>query len=134
MTPTRQQAAVGEGLALGCIALGVEQLRYDRFRVELAFRQAWRQWPSSSRFPQIRVDLGRSHIMPIVIKSPRRSGSVAAWSRGRVLTPYLTGVCDGVEDAADILKVSCGVELVAWARLAREFTRLLGAPAIDDSQ
>ncbi|MFI6029573.1 hypothetical protein [Amycolatopsis magusensis] len=121
-TPAHQQTCVGEGLALGCLALGVTEIPSESFRIRLAFQRAWRKWPLNHHFPQIRADLGRSDILTILRKSPRRRSPLAAWARGRTLNPYLTGTVPSLDDAAEILAVSSGVALAAWMQLARDFT------------
>ena len=127
MTTVQQQVAVGEGLAIGCLDLGVSAVTSSKMAVELAFQRASPGWPRSSAFPSIHASLPRNDFLTIVHKSQNRRGPiVAAWSCERTLTPYLT--MDGwtIEDAADLLQESCGVPLRDWTDLARRFVEDLG--------
>lgn len=57
ITPTRQRNTVSEGMALGLLMAGRDELLYDKGRVDLAFEGAWRGWEFRGRFPQVSTDL-----------------------------------------------------------------------------
>ncbi len=132
MTAVQQQVAVGEGLAIGCLNLGVSAVTSQKMTVELAFQRAWRGWARSSTFPRIHASLPRNDFLTIVHSSANRRGStVAAWSCDRRLTPYLT--VDGwtIDDAAELLQGSCGVPVQDWTDLAKLFVEDLGEGNVD---
>lgn len=50
MTKAMQETTVGEGLALGCLSLGIIAVTSNKMDVEFAFGRAWRNWPQADRF------------------------------------------------------------------------------------
>ena len=54
LSKATQETSVGEGLALGCIALGVSSVMGSKMDVESGFRHAWSNWSYRSLFPTIR--------------------------------------------------------------------------------
>jgi hypothetical protein len=56
MTRARQETIVGEGFALGCVAVGRDSFNGQKMSIEFAFAHAWTRWPYSARFPAVRAD------------------------------------------------------------------------------
>lgn len=76
----QQQTTVGEGLAVGCLALGVVGVTTEKMAVEFAFRKAWRSWAYAVRFPVINAGPSRDDIVHVIGDSAeRRSPYAAAW-------------------------------------------------------
>lgn len=57
---TTQQVEVGDGLALGVLAAGVDAITANKLSVDFAFGYAWRRWAFASRYPQVRGDVARN--------------------------------------------------------------------------
>lgn len=126
LTKAAQETAVGEGLAVGCLALEVIAVTAEKMAVEFAFRRAWRDWEWSSPFPAIHASHARNDLLRILRASPRRRGAIiAAWSSGRVYEPHLRGDWN-LAEAGEILESATGVPLRGWMELARAFTEDLG--------
>lgn len=117
MSKPVQQTAVGEGFALGCVALGCESFNDQKLSIELAFAHAWRRWPYSSRFPAVRGD----DIIGIIGKSPRRrSAHLSGWANEWPFEPYIADGWDAV-DVADLLASEAEIPLAGWRDLAQTF-------------
>lgn len=112
---------VGQGLAAGCLAIGVVGVTSGKQAVEFAFGRAWRRWEYAPRFRFIRADIQRNDILHIIHKSERRRGGhIAAWSRGRWFEPYFREGQD-VAAAAEVLPEWTDVPWPAWVQLAEAF-------------
>lgn len=57
LTSSRQRNAVSEGMALGMLMCGRDELRFDKLRIDLAFEGAWRSWSYRNQFSQVSTDL-----------------------------------------------------------------------------
>ncbi|WP_019873209.1 hypothetical protein [Sporichthya polymorpha] len=127
-TAVQQQTTVGEGLAVGCLAIGVTSVTARKLTLELAFSRAWRDWHPAREFLAICTTLARNDIVTILSRSERRRGPVwAAWTLDRGLyVPYLTQDWT-VEETADELESSCGVGREDWKDLAGSFVHALQA-------
>lgn len=126
MTPVQQQTDVGEGLAVGCLAIGVQWFTSARMPVEFAFGRAWPSWAWASSFPSIKTSLQRNDIIRILSRSERRrSAFIAAWKEDRVFTPYLFDSERPISEAAELVELSCGVPLAGWMELATLFVNQL---------
>ena len=109
---------MGEGLALGCIALQIDVVEGSKMDFELSFRRAWRSWPYRSAFPVVRADVGRDDLLRIVGRSQRRrSAHLTGWTSQWPFVPYIAETWS-VEEAGEILEGSTGVPLVGWVALA----------------
>jgi hypothetical protein len=116
-----QETAVGEGLALGCIALQVDVVEGSKMDLEFAFRRAWSGWPYRSTFPVVRADVRRDDLLRILGKSERRrSAHLTGWASQWPFVPYIAETWS-VEDAGTILEGSTGVPLAGWVELAQAF-------------
>ncbi len=133
LSKAQQGTTVGEGLALGCVALGVDLVEGSKVDLEFAFRRAWRGWPYRFNFPAVRADVGRDDLLSLLDKSEgRRSAHLTGWSSQWPFQPYKLGNWT-VEDVADLLPG--GVPLAGWKHLASTFlAELVGSsPASTDA-
>ena len=121
-TRASDQTDVGQGLALGCLAVGVTAVTANKQALEFAFRRAWQDWPHRQKFRFIHASAERNDILHIVRKSERRRGAIlAAWELGRWAEPYLREDHD-LDEAAQMLPAWTGVPWDGWVQLGRLFT------------
>jgi hypothetical protein len=127
MTKAQQETAVGEGLAVGVLAVGVEAVTSSKVSVEFAFRRVWRDWPPRSLFGQVRADVERDSIIRILRDSEDRRGSyVAYWTfDGPEYVPVLRQDWR-VEECGDAIAEGSGVPFAQWVELAEAFVTALG--------
>lgn len=126
LTKAQQETSVGEGLAVGCLTIGVVAVTSKKMEVEFAFIRAWRGWAWSSHFPAVHATHARNDLLRILHASPRRRGPVLAeWSSDREYQPYLREGWE-VAEAGKSLESWTGVPLQDWAELARTFAEDLG--------
>lgn len=105
------------------------EFAFDKFRVDLAFEHAWRDWPEHyrSQFPQVNTDLRKGTdavwVMTHADENKKTYVFFWDWSDGK-LTIYGRGEWDS-DDPADVefaLEVIDGdVPLEGWVSLARDF-------------
>jgi hypothetical protein len=130
-----QQSAVGQGLARGLLADGVEAVSSDKESIELAFGAAWREWRYTDEFPNVRASPGRSDLYRILQQSAGRRGIVvAAWNCRQWLTPYRLMEDLSTHEAAGALEHLCKVPWYAWQFLARGFVDNLRDDQVRRSQ
>lgn len=121
LSKARQQKIVGEGLAIGLLALGVEGVTSRKQAVEFAFGRAWRSWPHRSRFPQVRADILRNDILAILHASANRQGVIVAdWSCEQWCEPQIR-VDWPLEEAGEAVAEEAGVRFGQWVDLAEAF-------------
>ncbi|MGI8723031.1 MAG: hypothetical protein ACR2JG_12480 [Geodermatophilaceae bacterium] len=119
LSKATQETAVGEGLAVGCVALEVDAIEGSKMDLEFAFRRAWRSWPYRSTFPVVRAVVARDDLLRILGKSGgRRSAHLSGWASQWPFVPYVAESWT-VEDVAEILRGSTGVPLAGWVELAQ---------------
>ncbi|GAA3596740.1 hypothetical protein GCM10022198_20890 [Klugiella xanthotipulae] len=121
LTKTRQHTIVGEGLALGCLAVGIEGLSNNKLTIDRAFRFAWVRWEYSKRFPGLNAGPRFDDILAILEKSSGRTGKPVAAFRaepGWGFVPYLTATVSNVTEAGARLEETSGIPLTAWKALA----------------
>lgn len=122
-----QETAVGQGLAVGCLALGVVAVTANKLTLELAFERAWRDWPSAGLFPVVRASLERNDLPGILRDSAgRRGGGIAWWACGREWVPVLGAGFDDAREAGDALETGTDVPVGDWRMLARDLVAALG--------
>lgn len=127
MTKAVQQTAVGEGFALGCVALGRHEFNGSKLAIVFAFIHAWRDWSYRSRFPAIRAGHDRNDLLSIISKSPRRrSPHLAGWVSEWPFVPYIADAWSP-EEVADLLAPEAEVPLGGWVQLVKHLLEDLDA-------
>jgi hypothetical protein len=122
-----QVAAIGEGLAVGCLVLGAGAVDPD-VDVTLAFGRAWRSWPWRSRFPAVRATVTGDVVRRILRRPIGRRDRVAYWSRDPGWTPRLR-VDRSARELGAHLAETTGVPLQGWLVLAATFLDARAASA-----
>lgn len=124
-TPTRQRNAVSEGMALGLLMCGRDELRYEKVSIDLAFAGAWRAWPQRGLFKQVDTDLrhGLDPIHVITRAGERHQVMNLYWDAGWPPTICVRGYWqDNVIDATEIAESIDGdLPAEAWHQLAETF-------------
>ncbi|WGD38245.1 hypothetical protein [Lysinibacter sp. HNR] len=121
LTKNRQQTIIGEGLALGCLDVGIEGLSANEVTISRAFRYAWVRWDYAKRFPAINAGPRYDDILTIMESSATRQGKPVAAFRpepGWGFVPFLRKTVPTVEEAAARLHETSGIPLTAWRALA----------------
>jgi hypothetical protein len=125
ITKAGQHKIVGEGLAVGLVALGVDAVTINERIVESAFGRAWQKWTCNPRFPQVRADVERNDIVGIVRGSARRLGPhMADWSCEGEYTPHLR-IGSTLEVAGAMIGERLGITYDQWLELAAGFVEQL---------
>lgn len=125
-TASRQRNSVSEGMALGLLMNGTDELPMDKVIVDLAFEGEFPRWSHSRHFPQVVTDLrnGLDGYIAITRADERKQAYHLFWSeRG---WPYVIHArarwddmdIDPREVAASIHK---DIPADAWGELARDF-------------
>ncbi|HTK64499.1 MAG TPA: DUF2795 domain-containing protein [Pseudonocardia sp.] len=140
-TPTRPRGAaaglnkaaqhkiVGEGLAVGLLALDVEAVTINRHLLESAFAHAWGGWTCSPVFPQVRAGAEHNDILAILRSSARRKGKqIANWSTEGEYSPRLR-VSSTLDQAGLAVGKPAGIAYHQWLALARAFVSQLDEEA-----
>ncbi|MFI7483060.1 hypothetical protein ACH9EU_11680 [Kocuria sp. M1R5S2] len=129
-TPSKvqQQTAVGEGLAIACLALGVDEVPNSKLDLEFAFNHAWQAWPHRSKFPQIRADMERTDILRILDDADgRRWAFVGSWTTDYTTWfPRLKQDNWGWAELADSAGGTFDVDLDGWISLAAPWLDHMG--------
>ena len=122
LTSVRQRTEVGEGLAVGCLVVGIAAVADDHGALDTAFAFTFADWPWSTRYPT--VLRARRPVLPPVLQesTSRRTLTVAQWipSRGLYVPQLrddawdLTGACTAIEEAT-------AVPARRWCDLAEAF-------------
>ncbi|MGW3788452.1 hypothetical protein ACWD5Z_27995 [Micromonospora chokoriensis] len=122
-TQAVQQTEVGDGLALGVLAVGVDSVPRDKMAIELAFRRAWRKWPHASTYPAIKAGPSFDDIyIQILLRSERRRWGCTVWrNEGNRLYPELVGESWTFEDGMELHVRASGVPEAGWRQLAELF-------------
>lgn len=114
MSKTQQEKTLDEGLALGAVMLGLDEVVWSLVGSEGAFRRAWSEWRYSHLFPSIRVEMARSDLKRILRMSDRRRGPRASgWTGAGPYFPWTDG--DEWDEVADIISEEIPAE--AWRDL-----------------
>lgn len=114
-TRARQQSHLGQGLAIGAIMIGVDQIHGNAVTLEFDFRAAWRAWPYRSRFPSIKAGPKDDEVFHVLASTVRRQGAVLAHWVGA--WPFVPVIRENwtPEDVAEVIEDSIPAE--AWASL-----------------
>jgi hypothetical protein len=114
---------VSQGIAIGLCVLERYEFKFDKFRVDMAFEHAWRDWPDryKSQFPQVTTDLskGTDAVWVMTHADERKQVTPLFWdSSDGKLTIYQRGDDWDSDDSGDVdyaLKMVDGdVPLDAW--------------------
>lgn len=119
-TKTRQQVALGQGLALGALMLGVESVNGNKPDLEWDFRRAWQDWEYTHHFPAVHVSIPRNDVLHILYDSKGRRGPILAyWEGSWPFVPTLR--VDGwtADEIAAIILES--IPAAAWEKLVRSW-------------
>lgn len=127
----QQRNAVSQGVALGLSVLERYEFKFDKFRIDMSFEQAWDGWPTEYRamFSQVNTDLRNGtdavYVMTRASESTR-SATPLFWDRtGSLITIRQRGDDWDSSDPDDVeyaLKmVGSDVPLDGWLSLATEF-------------
>ena len=132
LTRTRQRNAVSQGLALGLLLNGHDELPSDKVAVDLAFEGAWRDWTHRHLFSQVNTDLAKGLDAWNVITRADAAKQVLGphWTRDGYRWVITTRDADwSVDDPEDldhaVNMIGAGVSADAWSELAQEFLRRL---------
>lgn len=127
----QQQTAIGEGLAIACLALGVDEVPNNKLDLEFAFRHAWRAWPHRQKFPHVSANLERTDVLRILGDADgRRSAFVATWTTDyRAWFPDVKQDGWGWEELADNAGSNFGVDLHGWLAIAGPWLKHMGVAA-----
>lgn len=121
-----QQTLVGDGLAIGCLDIGITGLTAKKTELELSFNHAWRNFPlASTVFRQVHGDIERTDILAIFHKSPRRRSGRVTWEQNGPWWEFDLDVED-VEDVAGVISDVYGVGRDAWTTFTRSLAERLG--------
>ncbi|WP_433802611.1 hypothetical protein [Actinomycetospora sp. CA-084318] len=127
LTRARQQTEMGEGLAVGCLVVGVTGL--DPATADDALRTALETWPWATRYPALRRNPAVHDTMRT---SPgRRALTIAQWvfSRG-LAVPQLRDDEWDLPNACVRLEEATAVPARRWLDLTRAFLERLPDDAI----
>lgn len=128
LTATQQRNAVSEGAALGLVALGYDRIRYESWKVSLAFESAWRMWPYAKRFSQVDTDIrqGLNGVHAMTRATQGKHTALLYWDReGGELTVYWRRDNFDPESREELEWASNTIEgdvpLEGWEELAQGF-------------
>jgi len=118
-----QQVEVGDGLALGTLAAGIDAITANKLSIDFAFGYAWRRWTYSARYPQVKGDVARNDFYyQIAHPSERRLRKRAVWivERG-YLYPEVWSESDTALEALESLAEASAIPVQGWQQLADLF-------------
>lgn len=129
----RELNQVSQGLAIGCISLGVQSVSAERTVLEAAIQQAWDRWPHAHKFPALtRGSLRLPEVLSEeMVRQNRRARSVehVSWRRspdGLRLSPVRTGPRSAEHD----LQHGQEQRVMHWEGLGAVFIKHLGADGV----
>ena len=129
LTPTQQRNAVSEGMALGLVALGFDRVPYEKWKVDLAFDGAWRDWEYRGRFSQVNTDIRNGSDGALVMTKATEGKHTVSfyWTREKELTVYWRQHDFDPKSADDLAfaarMIGGEVPLEGWKALAEDFIR-----------
>lgn len=112
-----QETEVAQGLALGALMLGVDNVMGKKSTLEYAFRAAWRDWPHAERYPEIETGPIYDDVFRVMDKSMRPPRNLLVHWKSQ--WPYIPArlVDSNDQDLADIINEHIPAAL--WADLVR---------------
>lgn len=124
LSKARQQTILGEGLALGALMLGVEQVHGQKQNLEFDFRRAWRDWGYRDLFPVIQAGPRRDDVLHILMDSAsRRSARATYWEGAWPFVPVARFEWSA-DEVAEHLHDEIPAE--AWLRLSEVWLQRAG--------
>lgn len=121
LSSARQESFVAQGLALGVLAAGVDELPGGKLDFEFALNHAWRGFNYVSTFPRVGHRGAADPYYALLSRSAGRKGPlVAAWEMGQRLTPYLWMEGWDLEESGEMLAEWSGVPWAAWKSLGAD--------------
>lgn len=130
LTRTRQRNAVSQGMALGLLLNGYNELPTDKVAVDLSFEGAWRGWTHRHRFSQVNTDLAKGSDGWNVITRADEAKQVFGphWTHDGYRWVITTRDADWTVDNSDdvehaVSMIGADVSAEGWSELAREFLR-----------
>lgn len=127
MSKADQHAVINDGLAIGCIQLGVTGITPNKQYLDMAFSHALRDFPVRNRFLQVRPD----SIHGILHGNPRRKLAHVVWQRGdKWWWPDFTRGFDADEadELADLIERVHHIQAGVWRAFGRLFVESLRGP------
>ncbi|MFC5061166.1 hypothetical protein [Actinomycetospora atypica] len=127
-TTTRQRGEMGEGLAVGCLVVGVTALA-PTAPLDPALEHALDGWPWAARYPVVRRT---PQLVDTFARSPGRRGlRIAQWVRSRgLVVPQLRDDEWDLTAACARLEEGTGVPARRWIDLTRAFLDGLAPDAV----
>ena len=117
-TVARQETAVGEGLVLGAVMLGLSEIGGTKQALESDFGFAWRNWAHRDRFPSIKTGPAQYSIVGILGRSANwRPPAAAYWTGNWPFIPVVSFPEWGFDSFAD--HIDQGIPASAWMDLVR---------------
>lgn len=117
-----QRSALVEGLALGCLAIGVQAITTNRYSLRGAMAYTAATWSAKDRYPTVAtLDLD-AHLWSSSYAASSQ-GARAAWVTGRWLVPNLVVVGTSLK-AADV-DGDEAADLALWREMATLFVSRL---------
>jgi|SRR5690625_3510296 len=117
-------------MALGLCMLGRYEFPFEKLRIDLAFENAWRDWPDryKNQFKQVATDLrnGTDAVWVMTHVSERTQTGVFFWdTSGQTITIYSRADDWDSEDPNDVdhafAMIDGDVPLEGWISLAQSF-------------
>lgn len=124
LTKEQQTKVVVEGMALGVLAQGVEEVTADTSIFNRAFDHAWRKWDCADQYPSIgrHVPLPGDLIGNAVARSSRWHNSYATWECAQWNRPSLSDDYFSVEEMLDdFVRMYKATTAQDWLELGRLF-------------
>ncbi|SEA87350.1 hypothetical protein SAMN04488580_10533 [Mycobacterium sp. 283mftsu] len=116
-------------MAFGLYMSGCDTLAFDKLRIDLAFENAWRDWPHKSRYPQVNTDLSKgTDAVWVMTRADEKKRTYAfcwqGWNGGALtLRPrqhdWERDDPNDVEFAVSV--IDDHVPLAGWLSLAQQF-------------
>ena len=112
-----QETEVAQGLALGALMLGVDNITGKKPTLEYAFRDVWRGWPHAERYSMIMIGPAYDDVFRVMDKSMRPPRNVLVhWKSQWPYVPARLVDWDD-QDLADVINEH--IPAAHWADLVR---------------
>lgn len=122
LSNARQESYVAQGLALGVLAAGVDELPGGKLDFEFALSHAWRNFNYASTFPRVGHTGAADPYYALLSRSSGRRGPLmAAWQVSQCLVPYVWMDEWEIEESGEMLAGWSEVPWEAWKSLGTDF-------------